>query len=117
MKQDNVILDKTFSFSIRIIKLFQYLKTKRTDKELIGQLLRSGTSIGANAEEAIGGSSRKDFVHKLKIAYREARETRYWLRLLKATDIVEEKIANSLINDCEEILKILTAIINKNNFD
>ncbi|MBV4355554.1 four helix bundle protein [Pinibacter aurantiacus] len=115
MKQDNVILDKTFSFSIRIIKLFQYLKTKKTDKELIGQLLRSGTSIGANTEEAIGGSSRKDFVHKLKIAYREARETRYWLKLLLATDIVEERIGNSLIKDCEELLKILTAIINKND--
>jgi four helix bundle protein len=115
MKQDNIILDKTFSYSIRIIKLFQYLKTKRTDKALIGQLLRSGTSIGANTEEAIGGSSRKDFVHKLKIAYGEARETRYWLRLFLATEIVEERIGNSLIKDCEEILRILTAIINKND--
>jgi four helix bundle protein len=117
MKQDNVILDKTFSFSIRIIKLFQYLKEKKTDRALIGQLLRSGTSIGANTEEAMGGSSKKDFNHKLKIAYREARETRYWLKLFLATEIVEERLGNSIIEDCEEILKILTAIINKNNSD
>jgi four helix bundle protein len=117
MKQGNIILDKTFSFSIRITKLFQFLKAKRVDKELISQLLRSGTSIGANAEEAVGGSSKKDFVYKLKIAYKEARETRYWLRLLLATGVIDDRMASSLITDCEEILKILTAILNKNNYD
>lgn len=76
------------------------------------QLLRSGTSIGANIEEAVGGSSRKDFIHKLEIAYREARETRYWLRLLQESDLLEKKLAASFIKHCEELLKILTAIIN-----
>jgi len=97
---------------LRIIKLFNYLRSKKIEKELCTQLLKSGTSIGANIEEAIGGSSRKDFIHKLEIAYREARETRYWLRLLKESGLLEIKLADSLINDCEELLKILSAIIN-----
>ncbi|MBS1639663.1 MAG: four helix bundle protein [Bacteroidetes bacterium] len=115
MKNDNIILEKSFQFSLRIIKLFNYLRSKKIEKELCTQLLKSGTSIGANIEEAIGGSSRKDFIHKLEIAYREARETRetrYWLRLLKESGLLEIKLADSLINDCEELLKILSAIIN-----
>ena len=76
MKQDNIIAEKSFKFALRIIKLFQYLRNKKVEKDLCLQLLRSGTSVGANIEEGIGGSSRKDFVHKLEIAYREARETR-----------------------------------------
>ena len=76
------------------------------------QLLRSGTLIGANIEEAIGGSSRKDFIYKLEIAYREARETKYWLRLLKEAELLDSKLADSFIVDCEEILKILAAILN-----
>ena len=112
MKNDNIILEKSFQFSLRIIKLFNYLRSKKIEKELCTQLLKSGTSIGANIEEAIGGSSRKDFIHKLEIAYREARETRYWLRLLKESGLLEIKLADSLINDYEELLKILSAIIN-----
>ncbi len=75
-------------------------------------MLNSGTSIGANTEEAVGGSSRKDFINKLQIVYREARETRYWLCLLRDSDILENKLAGSFNSDCEEILKILTAILN-----
>ncbi|HWB27214.1 MAG TPA: four helix bundle protein [Chitinophagaceae bacterium] len=112
MKQENIIADKSFKFVLRIIKLFLYLKNKKVERDLCLQLLNSGTSIGANIEEAVGGSSKKDFIHKLEIPYREARETRYWLRLLKESEMLEEKIAVSLIKDCEEILKILTAIFN-----
>ena len=112
MKQDNIILEKTFNFALRILKLFQHLRNLKVERDLCTQLLRSGTSIGANVEEAIGGSSRKDFIHKLEIAYREARETRYWLRLLKAGELLDEKMAISFLNDCEEIIKILAAIIN-----
>ena len=112
MKEQNLILDKTFQFGLRIIKLHLYLRERRVDRILISQLLRSGTSIGANAEEAMGGSSKKDFIQKLRIAYRETRETKYWLRLLKESDLLEVKLASSLIADCDEILKILTAIIN-----
>ena len=72
----------------------------------------SGTAIGANVEEAIGGSSRKDFINKMQIAYKEARETKYWLRLLKEGELIEKKLAESFLKDCEEILRILTSILN-----
>ena len=111
MKENNVILDKTFAFGLRVIKLFEHLRKKKVERDLCLELLRSGTSIGANVEEAIGGSSRRDFVHKLENAYREARETGYWVRLLKEAGLLETKIANSFIKDCEEIIKILTAIL------
>ena len=111
MKTDNVILEKSFQFSLRILKLFRHLRDNKVERELCSQLLRSGTSIGANIEEAIGGFSRKDFTHKLEIAYREARETKYWIRLLKEGDLLEEKLAESFLNDCEEVLKILGSII------
>ena len=112
MKEDNVIIEKSFRFGLRVVKLFIHLRENKVERELCLQLLRSGTSIGANIEKAVGGSSRKDFIHKLEIAYREARETRYWLRLLQESDLLEKKLANSFIKDCEEWLKILTAIIN-----
>ena len=72
----------------------------------------SGTAIGANVEEAIGGSSRKDFINKMQIAYKEARETKYWLRLLKEGELIEKKLAEPFLKYYEEILKILTAILN-----
>ena len=81
------------------------------ERELCLQLLRSGTSVGANIEEGIGGASRKDFINKLQIAYKEARETKYWLRLLHGSDLLEENIAMSFLSDCEEILRILGSII------
>lgn len=112
MKDQNVILEKTFQFGLRIIKLHLYLKKNGIDRVLSIQLLRSGTSIGANAEEAMGGSSKKDFKQKLRIAYREARETSYWLRLLKESELLENKLAESILTDCTEIIRILTAILN-----
>jgi four helix bundle protein len=112
MKTENIIVEKSFQFSLRIVKLYAHLKKNKVEKDLALQLLRSGTSIGANIEEAIGGSSRKDFVHKLEISYKEARETKYWIRLLKESELLEIKLADSFIKDCEEILKILTSIIN-----
>ena len=72
----------------------------------------SGTAIGANVEEAIGGSSRKDFINKMQIAYKEARETKYWLRLLNEGELIDKKLAESFLKDCEEILRILTSILN-----
>ncbi len=115
MKEDNIIIEKTFGFGLRIIKLHLYLKEKKVDRALALQLLRSGTSIGANVEEAMGGSSMKDFIQKLRIANREARETNYWLKLLEHSDLLEHKLADSLIIDCEEIIRILTAILNTAN--
>lgn len=112
MKQENVILDKTFKFGIRILKLYIHLRKKKVDSGLCSQILNSGTSVGANVEEAVGGSSRKDFINKLQIAYREAREKKYWLRLLKEGEIMKKKVAESFLKNCEEIIKILTAILN-----
>lgn len=92
--KENIILEKSFSFAIRIVRLYLYLKKEKNEYELSKQILRSGTSIGANVEEAVGGQSRKDFSSKLGIAYREARETKYWLRLLKETDFIDESYSN-----------------------
>ena len=112
MKTQNLIIDKTFEFGLRIIKLYNHLRKNRVERDLALQLLRSGTSIGANTEEAIGASSRKDFIYKLEIAYKEARKSRYWIRLLRGNGLIEIKLAESFLKDCEEIMKILTAILN-----
>jgi four helix bundle protein len=111
VKTDNVILDKSYAFALRIIKLYQYLCNEKKEYVLSKQILRSGTSIGANVEEAIGGQSEKDFKAKLSIAYKEARETHYWLRLIRDSEILSEKEVESLITDCDEILKISGSII------
>ena len=121
MKSDdnNIIVEKTFAFAVRIIKLYKYLTTRDTNKEFIisKQLLRSGTSIGANTEEAVGGASTADFVNKISIAYKEARETRYWLRLLLETEYISESEAKSILTDIEDICNILAKIqiTTKNN--
>ena len=81
------------------------------ERDLLLQFLRSGTSIGANVEEAIGAQSKRDFIHKLGIAYKESRETSYWLRLLKDAALLEDKLADSFLNDIDEIRKILAAIL------
>ena len=112
MKEENIILSKTYDFGLRILKLYLHLRKNRVDTGLCSQILNSGTSIGANVEEAVGGSSRKDFINKLQTAYKESRETRYWLRLLKDGKIIERKLVESFLNDCEEIIRILTSILN-----
>ncbi|HBG28305.1 MAG: four helix bundle protein [Planctomycetes bacterium GWF2_41_51] len=106
----NPIKEKSFKFSVRIIKLSKWLKDKN-HFELSQQLVRAGTSIGANVEEAIAGQSRKDFIAKMSIASKEARETNYWLRLLVESGIVSEKMCNSLMNESEELIKLLTSIV------
>jgi four helix bundle protein len=110
VKTDNIIQQKSFGFAIRIVNVYKYLLYEKKEFVLSKQLLRSGTSIGANIEESIGGQSDKDFLSKLSIAYKEARKTIYWLRLLQATDYLTNEEANSLLNDAEEICKILGKI-------
>lgn len=110
MKKDNVIQIKSYDFAVRIVKLYKHLSQEKREFILSKQLLRSGTSIGANVEEAIGGQSRKDFFAKLTIAYKEARESHYWIRLLKDTDFLTIEEYNSLIIDIDEILKIIGSI-------
>ncbi len=105
MKEQNLILDKSYSFGLRIVKLYMYLRKQKIERELIIHLLKSGTSVGANVEEAIGGQSRSDFIHKISIAYKVARETSYWLRLLNDSEILENKISLSFLKDIEELKK------------
>ena len=111
MMKENIILNKSYDFAIRVIRMYQHLTKGKKEFVLSKQVLRSGTSIGANVEEAIGGSSKKDFLNKMKMAYKEARETSYWLRLLKDTDFINQKAFDSIHNDCEELLKLLYTII------
>ena len=111
MERRNIIAEKSFQFAISIVEIYKTLKNESKEFILSKQLLRSGTSIGANVEEAIGGYSKKDFKFKMGIAYKEARETMYWLKLLQETNFILEEDATKLTNDCNEILKILWKII------
>ena len=112
-KKPNIIAEKSFLFAVRIVKLYQHLSEKKKEFVLSKQILRSGTAIGTNVEEAEGAISKADFSNKISIAYKEARETHYWIRLLSAIGFLNQKECESIMNDCEEILKILRAILNK----
>ena len=112
MKNENILKDKTYDFALRIIRLYQFISSEKKEYVLSKQVLRSGTSIGALVEEANQAESKMDFIHKISIANKEANETLYWLRLLTDSQIIEEKPALSMMNDCQEILKLLTSIIN-----
>ena len=112
MGQDNTIVVKSKAFAVRIIRLYQFLQNEKKEYTLSKQLLRSGTSIGANVKEAIRGFSKKDFRFKLGIALKEASETEYWLELLYETEYISEKQFLSTNDDCIELIKILTAILN-----
>ena len=107
----NTIYDKSFNFAIRVVKLYQYLCNKKHEFILSKQLLRSGTSIGANVSEALQGQSKRDFLMKMNIALKEASEIKYWLNLLKATDYLSDKEQKSMLEDCTELEKLLTSIV------
>ena len=109
--KENIILNKSFDFAVKAVRVYQKLTIEKKEFVLSKQLLKSGSSIGANIEEAVGGISRKDFIAKMQIAYKEARETKYWLRLLYATDYLDKTDFESLLSDSEEILKILVSIL------
>jgi four helix bundle protein len=109
MAKDNLIQSKSFDFSLMIIQLYMQLVSER-EFVISKQLLRSGTSIGANAEEALAGQSRKDFIHKLSISSKEARETRSWLRLLQKSDLTKIDVSPHL-QEIKQIVNILTSII------
>ena len=110
--KENVLIDKSVDFGARIVKLHRYLVDKKRESVLSKQILRSGTSIGANINEAQYGSSKADFVAKLHIALKETAETEYWLHILEKSDYLDENLASSLLNDCLEIKRILIASIN-----
>ncbi len=111
MRTDNQVLNDSKSFALRIIRLYNYLKEKKQIYVLSKQLLRCGTSIGANVRESINAQSRMDFINKLNIALKEANETEYWLELLHESDFLDDKQFESIYGDCGKIAATLTKII------
>ena len=111
MKRDNVIEEKSKSFAIRIVNLSRYLQDNNREFILSKQLLRSGTSIGANVKEALRGQSKPDFISKMNIALKEASETEYWLEILHETKYLSTAEFDSIYSDNKEILKILMSIV------
>ena len=107
----SIVESKSFNFAIRIVNLYKYLTDDKKEYVLSKQILKSGTSIGANISEALQGQSRKDFLMKMNIALKECSETKYWLRLLSATNYIDDNQANSIMKDCTELEKMLTKIV------
>lgn len=113
--KENIIKDKTKNFALRIIKLYKYLVSEKKEQVLSKQILKSGTSIGANVKEGIVAYSKPDFYSKMSIALKEANETEYWLELLHESDYIENEAFESIYNDCKEIIKILMSISKTKN--
>ena len=119
MAHDSILLEKSLNFAARIMKLHKYLIKDKKEHIISKQIIRSATSIGANANEAIYGASKADFIAKMHISLKETAETEYWLRLLILSENITEKEGESLLNDCLEIKRILISTLNtaKNNLD
>ena len=109
--EDNPLIAKSLDFSVRIVNLYKCLRDERHETVMSKQILRSGTSIGANASEAIAAESVDDFVHKLTISLKEANETKYWILLLHRTQFIKEEEFKSVIKDCQELRKMIGSII------
>ena len=108
--KDSIVKNKSFAFSLKIIEIYKILKEDK-EYDIARQILRSGTSIGANVVEALAGYSKKDFAAKMSIASKESRETQYWLMLIKESKITPISNIDALINDCEELIRIITSIV------
>ena len=108
---ENAARDKSFNFAVRIVKLNRYLCDEKKEFILSKQLLKSGTSIGANVEESLQAQSKRDFLSKSNIALKEANETLYWIRLLSATDYLDVKQTESITADCKELIAILVSTV------
>ncbi len=111
IKNESIVAKKAYGFALEVIKVYKFLVSEKREFVLSKQLLRSGTSIGANINEAVSGQSKRDFIHKLSIALKEARETLYWLSLLKDSDYINPELFNELSNQCDELIRILSSII------
>ena len=110
--KENLLIDKSLAFASRIIKLYQYLTTAKQELVISKQIVRSGTSIGANINEANYGQSKDDFISKMHIALKETSETEYWLRLLTMSEYLTNDMGDSLLTDCLELKRMLVASIN-----
>lgn len=110
MKSDSIVYEKSFKFAKRIIKLYKFLVYEKKERVISHQIMKSGTSIGANISEATYAQSKKDFVNKMSVALKEANETKYWIELLEG-EYISKKEADSLLSDVMEILKMLVSIV------
>ena len=109
MYQDSALLEKSLKFAARIVKLYQYLVNEKKESIISKQIVRSGTSIGANANEAAYGVSKGDFIAKMQISLKETAETEYWLKLLIVSEYIEKNHGESMLSDCIEIKRMLIA--------
>ncbi len=109
--EENIVLQKTKAFALRCIKLYKYMVDEKREFVISKQVLRSGTSIGANVKEALRGQSRADFASKMNIALKEASETEYWLELLTESEYLTESQGLDILANCQEIIKLLTSIV------
>ena len=114
-KEDNIIVNKSFGFAVRCVKLYKYLCENKNDYIIGKQILRSGTSIGANVKEAIRRISKPEFRAKMSIALKEASETEFWIEILRDTEYISNEQAESMLQDCEELLKLLMSIVKTSN--
>ena len=110
MAQDNIVQKKSFDFAVKVVKLAYQIQKEKKEYDLSRQIIRSATSIGANIEESMGGQSDKDFLHKVSISYKEARETEYWLRLMLEVELISKDQQEELLENVREILRLLGAI-------
>ena len=110
--KENLLVEKSIDFSARIIKLQRYLYNEKHESIISKQIVRSGTSIGANINEANYGQSKADFIFKLHISLKEAAETEYWIRVLMRSDLIKQEEGTSILEDCLEIKKLLISSIN-----
>ena len=110
-KEENIIITKSYSFAVRCVRLYKFLCDERHDYTIGKQLLRSGTSVGANIKEATRGISKADFTAKMSISLKEASESEFWIELLRDTNFITEQQANSMLTDCTELIKLLMTII------
>lgn len=118
MKEENILIDKSIAFAARIVKLQRHLIKDKKETVISKQIIRSGTSIGANINEANYGQSKADFISKMHIALKETAETEYWIKLLNMSEYIDDKMSKSLLDDCLEIKRMLVSSINtakKNN--
>lgn len=109
--RENIIRDRSFALAVRTVRLARHLRRELGEHDIASQVLRSGTSVGANVEEALGAVSRRDFAHRMGVSAKECRETGYWLRLIAASGIMEAERVQPLLDECGEVLRILNSII------
>ena len=113
--KESIVKEKSMNFAIRVVRCYKYLVEEKREFTLSKQMLRCGTSIGANIKEALRGQSRPDFVAKMNISLKEASECEYWIELLQNTEYLSKDLAQSLLEDCQELIKMLTSIFKSAN--